>query len=114
MAFVGARNILSYGLARTALGMVKFLQGGFPMITCPARVDKEFFLYHYFSSLFCKNRTEGKIRRALDNNELFRMVMIVPPVLVSCSLRKLINKSTSSSVVVPRLSFIKVFPPPNN
>lgn len=37
------------------------------------------------------------------------MVMIAPSVLVSSSLRKLINKNTSSLVVVPRLHFINVF-----
>lgn len=36
--------------------------------------------------------------------------MIAPSVLVSSSLRKLINKSTSSSIVVPSLCFINVFP----
>lgn len=37
--------------------------------------------------------------------------MIAPSVLVSSSLRKLINKSTSSLVVVPSLCVINIFFP---
>jgi hypothetical protein len=97
-------NILSYDLARGVLDMVKLLQGGFLMTPCREKVDENIPVpYFLFSHLFCKNRAGGIIRRVLDNNELFRMIMIVPSVLVSFSLRKLISKSTSSLEIVPSL-----------
>lgn len=86
----------------SGLGYYKCSGGG---ETVPGRFSGEspclgrVFLYHY-SPQFCKNRTRGIIRVVSDMDELFRMIMAVPSVPVSSSLRKLINKNTSSLVVV--------------
>lgn len=65
----------------------------------------------YISLHFCinKNRTGIIIRSASDSGELFRVAVTAESVPVSSSLRKLVNKNTSSIVAVPSLCFINTF-----
>ena len=98
-------------LPRRALDCDEIGSGKFPVSTCLENLRVFPLTTTYISFHFCinKNRTGIIVRTISDSNEFFRVVMMATSVLVSSSLRKLVNKSTSSIVVVPSLCFINTF-----
>lgn len=97
--------------AKESPGCGEIGSGKFPMSTCLENLRVFPLTTTYISLHFCinKNRTGIIVRTILDSNEFFRVVMMAASVLVSSSLRKLVNKSSSFIVVVPSLCFINTF-----